>query len=335
MQAILFFINQYRNFILFLFLEAVSLLLLVSHHQGLQPLFSNAVTEYSSTLLSTSENVWEYFKLKKVNAELLRENEYLHYLLSKEQQKKNARLDPIKDSAIVKKYNFLSAQVVHNTTHRQNNYITINKGSSHGIKPGMGVMASLGLVGRVKSCSSNFSTVISLLHSESLIAVEVKRTKIIGSLKWNGKNPTYAQVHHVPSHFDILVGDTIVTSGYNAVFPSGVVVGIVEKVDKKYDETFYDIDIKLSAGYSALSYVYVVQNLLQEEQTALERDTTIYSEIPEVYISDARRQELKEEKERIEKERQQAVYDEYQNLLEKERKEEEKINNSIDSLNNE
>lgn len=335
MQAILFFVNQYRNFILFLFLEAVSLVLLISHHQGLQPLFSNTVTEYSSFMLSTSENVWEYFKLKKVNAELLKENEYLHYLLTKEQQKKNAQINPVKDSVIIKKYNFLSAEVVHNTTHRTNNYITINKGRSHGIKPGMGVVGSLGLVGRVKSCSSNFSTIISLLHSESLIAVEVKRNKIIGSLKWDGQNPTFAQVHHVPSHFDILVGDTIVTSSYNAVFPSGLVVGIVEKVDKKYDETFYDIDIKLSADYSSLSYVYVVQNLLQEEQVSLERDTTIYSEIPEVYVSDARRQELKEERERREKERQQAIYDEYQDLLEKERKEEEKANNPIDSLSNE
>jgi len=65
-------------------------------------------------------------------------------------------------------------------------------------------------------------------------------------------------------------GDSIVTSGYNAVFPPGIPVGIVETIEIEENETFYNIVIRLTNDFSRISYVYLIKNKLKVEKDSVE-----------------------------------------------------------------
>ena len=116
-------------------------------------------------------------------------------------------------------YNYLAAKAINNSTHLNHNFITINKGSKHGITPDMGVINSKGVVGKVMSVSKNFATVASLLNIDMNVSAIIKRDNTFGTVHWNGKDQETIQLLYVPRHMQLSKGDTIVTSGYNALVP--------------------------------------------------------------------------------------------------------------------
>ena len=65
-------------------------------------------------------------------------------------------------------------------------------------------------------------------------------------------------------------GDTVVTSGYNAVFPEGVFIGTVESFVKEPDKNFWTVTLRLGTDFSRLSYVYVVHSRPHAERDSLE-----------------------------------------------------------------
>ncbi|MFN3381405.1 MAG: rod shape-determining protein MreC, partial [Runella zeae] len=65
-------------------------------------------------------------------------------------------------------------------------------------------------------------------------------------------------------------GDTAVTSDQNAVFPPGVAVGRIKNFKVSADQAFYDIDLELATDFSKLSYVYIVENKLQNQQESIQ-----------------------------------------------------------------
>lgn len=273
MQSLFLLIKRFRTPILFLLLEIISLVLIVSRNKYQNTIFYNISSEYTGQLLGVSNNVWEYFNLKDVNQKLSQENAQLRYLLAKKQFAQSAQVMPIRDSLIVAQYQYDVAKVVNNSTHKLNNYITINRGKLHGIKPGMGVISPEGVVGRVKSCSDHYSIVISLLHSKMRISSEIKKDNSLGYVQWSGGDPSVAKMLDLPRHLNVVKNDTIITSGYNSTFPAGITVGVIKKVALKSEQTFFDIDVQLATEFNQLSYVYVIKNRLKLEQESLERES--------------------------------------------------------------
>lgn len=170
---------------------------------------------------------------------------------------------------MIRQFDFISAKVVNNSVNRFTNYLTINRGSASGIAPGMAVISPLGAVGKVKAVSRHFSVVTSILHKDYRLSVLMTRTGYFGSVSWDGKDPDIVQLNFVPRHVDPQKGDTVVTSAYNAVFPEGVMVGLIEEVNKN-ESLFYDLKVRLSQDFRKLSYVEVVRSHLKHEQDSLE-----------------------------------------------------------------
>ena len=90
----------------------------------------------------------------------------------------------------------------------------------------MGVLTSRGVVGRVKAVSKHYATVTSLLHSQTLISVKLKRNKSFGSIKWDTGDSEFATLHYIPLSEKVYKGDTVVTSGFNAIYPQGIIAGL-------------------------------------------------------------------------------------------------------------
>ena len=226
-------------------------------------------------MLATSRGVEDYFNLKEVNQDLAAENASLRKQIEQYHQSLyNINVRQNQDAELLQKYEYIPAKVIKNSTRRFENYITVNKGSKHGIEPGMGVIDQNGVVGKVKNVSRNFSVIISVLHGNSLISSKIKRTKDLCTIKWDGKNYQEVNLLYLPRHVQLQVGDTVVTSGYNAIFPEEVPVGIIESYEISEDALFYNVKVKLITDLNRLSYVYLVKNNMKIEQDSLESTVT-------------------------------------------------------------
>src|SRR5690606_12875335 len=115
------------------------------------------------------------FSLKSVNQDLSTENALLRSQLEIEKNKSRQFIPTAADSVRINQMKFYPAKVINNSTSRFANYLTLNKGILDGVKPGMGVISNMGIVGRVKNCSDHFSTVISLLHEKFNVSAKIKK----------------------------------------------------------------------------------------------------------------------------------------------------------------
>ncbi len=295
---------------LFLSLEIVSFALIVRHNHFQRASFissSQAVVGY----LYNEVNEWsEYMDLKVVNDSLMAENARLmagmeaaketliedfsteNLILQNDtssidtlqnaeinappiasvptQEEVSAAQEQIADSV----YHFIHAKVINNSTNRANNFLTINKGSKHGIEQEMGIIGQGGVVGVVKDVSENFATILSLLHRSMRVSAKIKSNNFVGSLRWEGVRPDRVVLNDIPKHVSVQKGDTILTSGYSSFFPENVMIGVVID-DPKSDQgsNFYKIDVKLSTDFNSIQYVYAVDYTRKAEKKELEEKT--------------------------------------------------------------
>lgn len=271
MERLFLFVYQYRAFFTFVVLEVFCFWLIVqnNHYQGAK--FFNSSNTVVASLNNFSQSIRDYFLLSDVNRTLAEENAELRRIV--EQQKylmeQNYQLTNY-DSALATRYEFISAKVVNNQLDRVKNFITINKGEDDGVVPGMAVISPLGAVGKVKTVSDNFSVVTSILHIDYMISAMLKKSGHFGSAQWNGRDPGFTKLNYIPRHVQLAVGDTVVTSGFNAVFPEGILIGTVSRIDLSPEALTYNITVALSQDFRKLSYVSVVESSLKEEKDDVE-----------------------------------------------------------------
>jgi rod shape-determining protein MreC len=145
----------------------------------------------------------------------------------------------------------------------------------------------------VQAVSQHYARVTSVLHSKLQIAAQLKRDGTICSVRWpEGMDFAHALVDQVQRQTRVVRGDTIVTSGYNAVFPPGVFIGTVESVTTEPNKDFLTVKLRLGVDFSRLTYVYVVPAPPSIERDSLEQHT---SELP-ASIKAAQAQAAKGEK---------------------------------------
>jgi len=217
--------------------------------------------------------------LKSVNSDLIQQVAVLEQELQGAKQEVAAlseKVNPMDvqrfEAAYPNPYSFIPAQVVNNqVAMMDNNYITLNRGSLSGIKKDMGVLSPNGIVGVVISVSPHFSRVIPILNPKYQPSCKIKETNFFGTLSWDGKDPQYSSLKELPQHAEFNIGDTIVTSGFSAVFPEGVPVGTIENTFKSKGENYNSVRVKLFTNFSALSEVLIAVNALKDEQLNIEK----------------------------------------------------------------
>ena len=82
---------------------------------------------------------------------------------------------------------------------------------------------------------------------------------------WDGESPSEAVLEELPKHTVYETGDTVITSGYSAVFPEGIPVGVITETDRDADDNFVKLRIKLFTDFSQLSTVRLVVSNDSEE----------------------------------------------------------------------
>ncbi|MFN9710039.1 MAG: rod shape-determining protein MreC, partial [Bacteroidota bacterium] len=171
MRNLFAFIRRYAILLLFLFLEIISLSLLVQYNRFHQSVYMDIAGEWTGKAEEKVQNLRIYFTLKEENEALKRRVNELQSQLKENYQVPDTSAatissDTIKTDTIYeyRKYLYREATVVNNSIHLPNNFITLHRGRLQNIRPGMVVIGPQGVIGLVLVVSNNFGTVVCMLH---------------------------------------------------------------------------------------------------------------------------------------------------------------------------
>lgn len=267
------FIWKYSNFFLFLLLEVFCFYLIFQNSYYQRAQFISSSNQVAGNIFTTVNSTREYFNLKETNELLARENALLHSQSKDAYVRTDTSQTTVKDTLLKQQYTFINARVVNNSVNKRNNYLTLNIGSNRGITPEMAVISSNGIVGITKAVSENFTSVLSILNKDAKISAKIKKNNYFGSLSWEGGDYKLGTLTDIPTHVKILKGDTVVTNAYSAIFPEDIMIGFIESYEIKPGDNFYTISVRFSTNFKNVAHVFVVKNILKEEQKKLEQET--------------------------------------------------------------
>lgn len=278
MRNIFRFLAKYGTIFLFVLLESVSLYLLFNYNNYQQSAIFSTANKINGYAFSVKDQVTGYLNLRHNNDVLFEENNRLQM----EVAHLKSALGRLTDTTRIAMYrvqaadefSLIPAKVIHSTVSHLRNYITLNVGSKDGIKPEMGVANSEGIVGVISLVSENYAIAIPVLNKDQRFSCKIKQNKALGSLVWDGVDSRYAYLEEIPPYVQVKKGDTIVTSGFSAIFPEGVMVGRVVDYGSSTDANYLRLKVALSTRFNALSNVRIIRYTHKQERIELENKAT-------------------------------------------------------------
>lgn len=269
MQQIINFILRYKNFLLYVFLLGVSLILTVQSQSYHRSKFFDSANWLTGNIYSATNDITTYFGLGEENRKLVEENKRLRMLLFNQEKESPPPLDSTQIN-----YKVISGHVIKNSYSLPRNYITIDKGSVDGLKTDMGVITAQGVLGIVENTSKNFATVQSILNTKSRINAKLKNTNNYGSLVWDTEDYQTVQLKDIERMVTLNIGDTVVTGASSSIFPENIPIGVIKKFDLNNSQSSYSIDIRLFSDMTTVKNVYIIENIQREEIIELESKTS-------------------------------------------------------------
>lgn len=270
MQNVISILRYLRVIVVFIVLQVFALSFYFSSNLYPSIQFWNSTKGLSNQVASTEKFYKKYFGL-------LDENKRLNVAYLELLNKSSHSTTPIypdslrvEDTLNRQVYSYILGEVSRSTVHKANNFITANIGKNHGVKRGMGVINSDGLIGYVFEVSDNHCMVKTLLSENINIDASLANSGQFGLLKWKGLSPNAIQLSGIPNDTKVKNGELVVTRGTGGVFPKGIKVGKV--VSKKFieGEANWDLNIKPSVNFGSVKYIFVVKYLFKQELDELE-----------------------------------------------------------------
>jgi len=215
------FLAKYKHWFLFVLLEITSLVLLFRFNNYQGSVWFTSANIMAGKVYELSSSITSYLSMGKANKELTERN----ILLENQIKELSDKLyEKTRDPKFAQKgqYRFLSnfklvaAKVVSNSLDKDENFITIDKGSWDGVRKDMGVACGNGVVGVVYLVGTHYSIVLPILNSKSNISCSIEGRNYFGYLRWTGGAKDIAYLDDIPRHAKFKLGDRIITSGYSS-----------------------------------------------------------------------------------------------------------------------
>ncbi|MBN1469762.1 MAG: rod shape-determining protein MreC [Fusobacteriaceae bacterium] len=191
-------------------------------------------------------------RLKKENFKLKIDKKYVEDL-----KVENQRLKTILDLKQTAEREFIVANVSFKDALSVYNEFVIDKGSEDGIRVGLAVVKDEILVGRIKEVTKNNSIVELISKSGKYTSVVVGNNKHLAILKGNNSNTL--TVENIETDALIKNGDKIYTSGIGDLYPKDFYIGQITKVQKKKEDLFQDIELRLPYNIFEVTQVMVLK----------------------------------------------------------------------------
>lgn len=193
------------------------------------------------------ENQIAALQQQNLNAdEVLAENVRLRQMLNYQQQAKQFVMQPAR--VVLKDYGTWS------------NTFVIDKGANDGLAVNMAVVVPAGVVGVVTDVYADSARVQTIVDPRSAVGVIVQRpeSRVASVLKGNGSNPASPTMVNLAKEGDVLIGDTLITSGYGGVFPKGLLVGHVTGLTNDPEGFVKNASVETTVDFRKLEEVFVI-----------------------------------------------------------------------------
>jgi len=136
------------------------------------------------------------------------------------------------------------------------NTVLINLGAQDSVRVNQTVINQSGVAGRVAQVMEDYSVVYLLTEPRCRVAARVKSSREQGIIRYAMSRGMY--LDNCPQQGQVAVGDTVITSGLGGIFPEGLVIGTIEKVETPEKEFFFDITIKPAVNFNGLDELYIL-----------------------------------------------------------------------------
>lgn len=186
MRKLIAFLIRYSVVILFVLLELLSFGLIVNNNGYQKSVFFSSGNTVLASMYEVSNSVVEFFYLRQANNGLAYENTQLKNQIIDLRNQLNSLKPLLSDTTVRLKVepeneiSYIYAKVIHNSTNKMQNYITLNKGARDGIRVDMGVVNEEGVVGIVSKVTEKFSVVIPVLNPKLQINSKFKKNNYSG-----------------------------------------------------------------------------------------------------------------------------------------------------------
>lgn len=268
MRNLILLLRKFGALFLFLFLEFIAFFLIVNYNNKQREIFLYSSNLFSGKIMERYDASMDYFSLSAINDSIAAENaRLLGLVLNKE---KPEIFHPLPQDTSFQHFKIIPAQIANMSIKYRNNRFTIDKGTSDGIRAGMGVLSENGIIGVVHKVNSRFASIMPIINTQLQVSAKVKTKNFFGDLVWQPYDERKMHLRHIPKHANVAVGDTIVTSGFSTVFPADIPIGTIEKILLPSGSNYFDITVSLFNTIAKLEYVYIVDNKLSEFQKEIE-----------------------------------------------------------------
>lgn len=210
---------------------------------------------------TVQDSWWRYFFLVSV----ARENQQLVQQLAESQQKiiqqrelelENQRLRELLGFKRALPAPAIAAEIIGKDPSAWFKTVLIDKGSADGLRRGMPAVSAQGVVGQIIEVTGRQSRLLLIIDRNSGADALVQRTRARGVVKGTSQNECY--LDYVLHADDVRVGDLVVSSGFDGVYPKGLLIGTVTAVDFKGGDFFKDVQITPAVNFDKLEEVLII-----------------------------------------------------------------------------
>lgn len=243
----------------FLVLETVALVMIAKGGIAQRYRIVGAAGRVNYTFWRWGSNINAFFDYRKENERLASENLALRNALGSAPAAPAAGVRPASPvSRQGGRYTYSLARVIRNSTGSQKNFLVLDKGSEDGVQIGNGVVTKDGVVGVVSAVDRRYSRVESFLNTSQRVSARISPCGAFGILHWNGRSLRKALLSEIPRHTETAPGDTVLTSGYSAIYPPDIPLGVVRSI--KEDGVSLEMEVELFQNFNTLRHVYIVSD---------------------------------------------------------------------------
>jgi len=220
-----------------------------------------------------TRGIWQhYFFLVSVAHENETLNKSLNELIEKNNQLNeielaNTRLRELLNFKKTLTHQVVAAEVIGKDPSGWFKTVIIDKGRSDGLQKGLAVVLPTGIAGQVIEVSGHYAKVMLIIDRNSAVDALVQRSRARGIIK--GASEDQCRFEYVLRKNDVQIGDTVIASGLDGVYPKGLRIGRVSDLSERSSDIFYEITVTPFVDYEKLEEVLVI---LQPETKAFAKE---------------------------------------------------------------
>lgn len=257
-----------KDHIITALLLVIAVALMIGRYQGgLTNLRKVSITLYSY-LEEPLSNIRIYRQALKTNTQLRKQNVLLLDELSRLRAagQRNEVLREMLKFGSTSELSLYPVQIVGKELNQVTNSLTVDAGLEEGIKKGMPMVSSEGLVGKVILTAEGYSQIMPFFNTLFRASAKLQQSNAYGIVSWDGKSKQELQLNYVPQTVPVDTGEVVVTSGYSNQFPPDIPIGKVIRTKPKPGKETQIVVVKPFVNLFKLAEGFIVK---------FEPDTTV------------------------------------------------------------